>query len=399
MVPNGWVEGTVSDLVESLNAGISVNGRNIPKKDFEKGVLKVSAVTSGVFNADAYKTILEEDLSRAKINPKKGRIIISRSNTENLVGASAYIHKDYDDLFLPDKLWQIEPKPSTDMEWLSYILAGAKCRYTLSRLSTGTSGSMKNITKGELLGLKINIPPPKEQKKIALLLSAWDKNIQTIERLLFKSQHQKKGLTQQLLTGKKRFPEFAGKSWQSVALGDILKERKDSNNTKLRLLSITRDEGVIPREEVGRKDSSSKDKSKYLRILPGDIGYNTMRMWQGVSAVSSYEGIISPAYTVLIPSKRIDATFMSYLFKHPKVIHLFERYSQGLTSDTWNLKYPSFAKIKVDIPEIEEQKKIANVLSECDKEIKLLSTQIEKLKQQKKGMMQQLLTGKTRVKV
>lgn len=203
---------------------------------------------------------------------------------------------------------------------------------------------------------------------------------------------------QQLLTGKKRLNGFS-ENWTKHRLGQLFRERVENARGDLPLLSVTREEGVIPREEVGRKDTSNDDKSKYLRICPGDIGYNTMRMWQGVSALSAYEGIISPAYTVLIPQSQIDGRFAAYLFKFAPVVFLFYRYSQGLVSDTWNLKYPHFAEIKVTIPERQEQEAIADVLVTADAEIAALTKELERLQEEKRALMQQLLTGKRRVRV
>ena len=208
MVPSGWVDGRVKDLVKGLETGVSVNGEDRPRDKSEKAVLKVSAVSYGIFNPNACKVIEPHEISRAKSTPKEGQVIISRSNTEELVGASAYVEKTYADLYLPDKLWQTIPKADSNMKWLSYVLSSGHSRYTLSKLATGTSGSMKNITQEELLNLKILIPPPHEQKKIAQTLSVWDKAITTTEQLLANSQQQKKALMQQLLTGKIRFVEF-----------------------------------------------------------------------------------------------------------------------------------------------------------------------------------------------
>jgi type I restriction enzyme S subunit len=203
---------------------------------------------------------------------------------------------------------------------------------------------------------------------------------------------------QQLLTGKRRFPEFAKSDWTEYHLGELFSERKETNRTDLPLLAITSDRGVIPRDEVDRKDASSEDKSKYKRISPGDIGYNTMRMWQGVSALSSLEGIVSPAYTICKPKKNIDSQFAAYLFKYPPVVNIFYRYSQGLVSDTLNLKFPNFSQIKVTIPQPNEQKRIASMLATYDREISLLQAQAEALKRHKRGLMQKLLTGQIRVK-
>ncbi|MFO4987002.1 hypothetical protein RCK87_24985, partial [Salmonella enterica subsp. enterica serovar 1,4,[5],12:i:-] len=92
-----------------------------------------------------------------------------------------------------------------------------------------------------------------------------------------------------------------------------------------------------------RRDTSAEDKSNYKVIRKGDIGYNTMRMWQGVFGLSAHDGIVSPAYTVVTPDRsRILGEFASHLFRHPRVVHTFRRYSQGLVDDTLLLKYPHF---------------------------------------------------------
>ncbi|MEK4221678.1 restriction endonuclease subunit S [Bacillus sp. FSL W8-0116] len=246
---------------------------------------------------------------------------------------------------------------------------------------------------------KVCIPEVKEQKKIAKIISTWDKAIELKEKLIEQKKQQKKGLMQKLLTGEVRLPGYSGE-WKKVKLGEILKERKETGYTELELLAITSSKGVVKRTEVDIKDNSSEDKSKYKRILPNDIGYNTMRMWQGVSGVSKYEGIVSPAYTILKPTNKVNSNFIGYLFKLPKIINLFRRYSQGLVSDTLNLKYENLKGIKVTIPQdVEEQKKIAEILLSIDNEIEMLQEYVNYLKQQKKGLMQLLLTGKVRVKV
>ena len=202
---------------------------------------------------------------------------------------------------------------------------------------------------------------------------------------------------QQLLTGKKRFPGFE-REWEEVKFGDVFLERVETGFNELPLLSITSDEGVILRTEVGRKDTSNANKDKYKRICPGDIGYNTMRMWQGVSGLSSREGLVSPAYTIVSPSTEIDPRYASYLFKLPVLVNTFERNSQGLVSDTWNLKYKHFSKITWKLPEFAEQQRISTVLLSLDAQISKLLAKRTRIAQEKKALMQQLLTGKRRVK-
>ena len=202
---------------------------------------------------------------------------------------------------------------------------------------------------------------------------------------------------QQLLTGKTRPPGFDGERKQEK-LGKLFAERSETKCEHLELLAITSTQGVIPRSQLDLKDNSSEDKSKYLHICVGDIGYNTMRMWQGVSAYSDYDGIVSPAYTILKPKGAINAKYFAYLFKMPEMVFLFYRYSQGLVDDTRNLKYENFKKISVTYPEnIEEQNAIVSILEAADREIELLRQDIAQEKQKKKALMQLLLTGIVRV--
>lgn len=140
----------------------------------------------------------------------------------------------------------------------------------------------------KLGAMRYYLPPLPEQQKIAEILTTQDKVIDLKEKRIAEKQRQKKYLMQQLLTGKRRLRGFSGE-WITQELGAMFSERIEKNCEDLQLLAITGTKGVVPRTELDLKDNSSEDKSKYLRICAGDIGYNTMRMWQGVSAYSNYE--------------------------------------------------------------------------------------------------------------
>lgn len=261
------------------------------------------------------------------------------------------------------------------------------------------SGLVPVINTKTVLSQMVFLPPLPEQQKIAAILSTQDKVIELKEKLLAQKQQQKKYLMQQLLTGKKRLPGFCEK-WTRKQLGELFENRVEINRSDLGLLAITSTRGILPRDCLDLKDNSSEDKSKYLRICPGDIGYNTMRMWQGVSAYSEYEGIVSPAYTILAPMEGVYSRYFAYLFKTQSVIFSFYRFSQGLVDDTRNLKYENFKKISVSIPsKVAEQRAIVQILSTADHEIDLLQKSIEAEKQKKKALMQLLLTGKVSVRI
>lgn len=263
------------------------------------------------------------------------------------------------------------------------------------RYAQGTK--QQNLSTDIVGAFPICFPNLKEQRKIAEILTTQDRVIELKEKLLAEKQRQKKFLMQQLLTGRKRLPGFEGE-WKTDKLGKLFAERAETRCEHMELLAITGTQGVIPRSWLDLKDNSSDDKSKYLHICIGDIGYNTMRMWQGVSAYSNYEGIVSPAYTILKPKEDICAKYFSYLFKLPEVVFLFYRFSQGLVDDTRNLKYENFKKINVTYPShSKEQEAIAQVLETADQEMDLLRQDIEQEKRKKKALMQLLLTGIVRV--
>lgn len=265
----------------------------------------------------------------------------------------------------------------------------------IRRLSN--TGNQENLN-GELVkSIKLNLPPLPEQIAIANILRLMDSFINKNDQLLSQKELQKKWLMQNLLSGKKRLKGFEGE-WKEFHLGEMFSERNEIGYSDLPLLSVGIN-GIYPQTDSIKRDISNEDKSKYRRIFPGDIGYNTMRMWQGRSALSSLDGIVSPAYTIVIPKKNADSLFFSYLFKTPKMTNLFWRNSQGLVDDTLNCKFKDFSIVKVHLPVKEEQTAIAKVLRAADKEIELLRAKGEKLREQKRGMMQVLLTGRKRLKI
>ena len=149
-------------------------------------------------------------------------------------------------------------------------------------------------------------------------------------------------------------------------MGEVLKERSERANGDEELLSVTISTGVIRQAYSDKRNTASEDKSNYKIVCKGDVPYNSMRMWQGAVGYSGYDGIVSPAYTVLIPTEEANGKFFMELFKKETALQIFKRWSQGLTSDTWNLKYPALSLIQFHIPSIEEQNKLAEYFQSLD---------------------------------
>jgi len=276
--------------------------------------------------------------------------------------------------------------------FFAQLLASPKTRKDLNRLND--SGAKSGLNLSSIKNFKRLIPEEEEQQKIADFLSTVDKKINLLKEKHALLTEYKKGVMQNLFKQELRFKDQNGNafpSWKVKKLGEIFSHHNCKNgNEDNRLLSVKMNGGVVPRNEITGKDNSSEDKSKYLKVDVGDIVYNSMRMWQGASGLSTYKGIVSPAYTVITPIKGFYAKYFSYFFKFPNTINLFRRSSQGLTSDTWNLKFPLFSIIEVTVPSFEEQKKIASFLETLDDKLSQVNEQIELTQTFKKGLLQQV---------
>lgn len=186
-----------------------------------------------------------------------------------------------------------------------------------------------------------------------------------------------------------RFKGFTD-DWEQRKLGEVFEERTERASGDEELLSITIASGVIKQIDSNKKNNASEDKSNYKKVFKGDVAYNSMRMWQGAVGNSDYNGIVSPAYTVLIPVKGTNGKFFTEMFKKETTLQIFQRWSQGLTSDTWNLKYPVISSIKFLMPSVKEQIKIAEHFSNLDHLITLHQRKCELLKKLKKYMLQNM---------
>ncbi|MCQ4880507.1 restriction endonuclease subunit S [Alistipes onderdonkii] len=316
-----------------------------------------------------------------------------KANSITITGRGALGHAEYREIDFDAivRLLVLAPKIPLNGQ---YITEYINFRKPFFYESTG----VPQLTAPQIANIQVLFPPLGEQRKIAEVLGVWDEAIEKQARLIEKLALRKRGLMQRLLSAKLRLPGFS-EPWKIHKLQELFTERNETNRTDLPLLSITGDRGVILQTESEKRDTSNDDKSKYKRIAKGDIGYNTMRMWQGRSALSGLEGIVSPAYTIVVPNTDVDGYYMSVLFKQPRLIYDFWTHSQGLVGDTLNCKYRDFGQVHICCPPLAEQKAITEVLTAADREIELAKEKLERLRRQKRGLMQQLLSGKKRVKI
>lgn len=197
------------NLVKSLTAGVSVGGEIRDRDEHEFGVLRTSSVSSGIFLPDQVKVISKANIDRAATKPKADCIIFSRANTPELVGASAYVADDHSNVFLSDKLWQIDVKDrrNVNVRWLSLVLGAPRMRKMISVRANGTSSSMQNIAKSAFLGLEILIPSIEVQNAIAAVADAFEARQLREQSYLDELKATHVVLSQELLSGRLRLPE------------------------------------------------------------------------------------------------------------------------------------------------------------------------------------------------
>ncbi|MCZ3621649.1 restriction endonuclease subunit S [Lactobacillus mulieris] len=251
----------------------------------------------------------------------------------------------------------------------------------------------KSISYSDFSTLKLTYTSKKEQVQISKCLKQINSLLSLQQRKLELEKALEKSLFQNLYTDFPNiFPKLAFEKspWHAIKLQDAFTEISKRSKAG-QLLTVSISKGIFPFNESERKNNSSSDKSKYKVVKINDIAYNTMRMWQGAEAVSRYDGIVSPAYTVIRAKKNQNPFFYAFMFKREKYLYLFQTYSQGLTSDTWNLKYPLFKEIKAMIPEnLYIQDKIANILNTRLKHTELENTKLETFQALKQFLLQNL---------
>lgn len=377
---NSYTKLTFGDLYDIKN------GINKSKEYFGKGnkILNYMDVNKSVKNDEnSIKGLIQiSDEEYERYNVQNNDLFFTRtSETSEEIGLTSAYRGNFEKCIFSGFILRARPiKEFINSLYFAYYLRSPKMRNEIIKLSSITTRAL--ISGKNLSTLKVKIPDINEQEKVANFFSLVDKKIELMERKQDRLVKYKGGLLQKIFSEKSKL--------YTSKIGEIFEERSEKGFSDLELLSVTLKDGVIKRSDIESKDNSNINKDNYKHVLPGDIVYNSMRMWQGASGVSEFEGIVSPAYTILKSNNNENSYYFAYYFKTHKMINQFKKYSQGLTSDTWNLKYPLISEISIKIHPFKEQEKIADFLSKVDNKIDSVEQQLEKTKEFKKYLLQQM---------
>ncbi len=356
--------------------------------DYEFLYASLSDVNSGVINRDLPLIKFSDAPSRARRKVKKGDVLFStvRPNLEGY----ARINGQVNNLIASTGFAVLSPKAITDTDFIYQYLYSYDIKKQIYALVVGSNYPAVNSS--DVANLKFSIPKSVgERQAIAALLSTWDEAIEKTERLIQAKETSIKGQIQKLISQRCN-------SWPHIKPKKIFDTITEKNFPDEELLSVTQDRGVIPRSILeGRVMSPDGTTASYKLIKRGDFAIS-LRSFQGGIEYSNYQGIISPAYTVLRPKIDLNSDFYRLFFKTYIFIEKYLNLAVIGIRDGKQISIPDFLSIKIPVPPLEEQEEIAETLSVCQQETDLLKHLAEKYKNQKRGLMQKMLTGEWRVK-
>ncbi|MFH0843708.1 MAG: restriction endonuclease subunit S [Bacteroidota bacterium] len=297
------------------------------------------------------------------------------------------------------EIWVLIPKKNrTTQRYLFYLIQSDQF---VQAANVSSGSKMPRADWNFIINCPLSIINSlEEQTAIANLLSTWDKAIETTQKLIAQKELRKKWLMQMLLTGKKRVKGF-DKEWKEVHIRDVSKEvsLRNKEDKVVTVLSCTKYEGLVPSLEYFGRKLFANDLTTYKIVPINHFAYATNHIEEGsIGYQKSFEeALISPMYTVFKTDESINNYFLFRLLKSHRLIYEYNARMEGSIDRRGGLRWNVFSSIKIDLPSYEEQTAIAQILSSADKEILLLQSKLEKLKEQKKGLMQVLLTGKKRL--
>ncbi|EMY6209832.1 restriction endonuclease subunit S [Proteus mirabilis] len=381
MVPKDWNQATLESLCHApITYGVLKPGEYCTNGT---PLLQIKDLLGNLDNQENIHRISDEldfEYRRSKIQVND--ILISLVGT---VGRIAIVPASLDGANIHRNIARIRTK---NYEFLVHYLNSDVAKNRIGLSSSGSSQSALNLS--VLRALKVPVPPLPEQQKIAKILSTWDKAIATTEKLIATSQQQKKALMQQLLTGKKRLvnPDtgkvFEG-DWKNTHLSNIASIKKGKALSAKNLVA-----GSYPVIAGGKSSPYSHVHFTHENVITvsasgayaGYVSYHPYKIWASDCSVVTAK----------------PANYLGFIFQWLQLnqIRIYSMQSGGAQPHI----YPKDLEVmKLRVPKIEEQQKIASVLTAADKEIELLEAKLAHLKDEKKALMQQLLTGKRRVKV
>lgn len=375
VIPQEWEVKRLGDLVE-IRSGESPSLFNLASSG-KYPYVKVEDMN----NCEKYQTHSREYSDNEKsiivkgsvIFPKRGAAILN--NKVRIAGTN---------IQMDSNMMAITPDENKVLG--EYLYFRVVCEQLFKIADTST---IPQINNKHIIPYKLPVPSLEEQRRIAEVLGCWDEAIERQGRMVELLTTRKRALMQRLLTPQPH--------WQKIKAGNIFKNTSIKGCENEELLSSTQEYGIIPRNMLETRVTMPSGEIKSFKLVEKGNFVISLRSFQGGIEYSNYKGIVSPAYTVLTPEIQIDDVFYKYYFKSIEFISRLAVAVIGIR-DGKQISYDDFCFIRIPNPPLTEQKSIAEKLSTADEEIGLARRHLDLLRTQKRALMQQLLTGKKRLK-
>ena len=393
-IPLNWRTGRVGDL------GCVVTGSTPSTGDDGNFGGEIPFVTPGDLGRSSDVSKAERSLSAQ--GAKKSRLIPSGSVLVVCIGSTiGKLGFAGCELVTNQQINALVPNSGTDGRFALYEIARIGNEF---RRLAGTQ-AVPILSKSDFSDFPVNIPPLPEQHKIADILSTWDEALEKLDALIAAKDRRKKAIMQQLLSGRLRFPGFAKQPWKTSRMNQLLERVfrpiEWSPEMSLSLVSLRRRYGgLFRRPDVIGSEYKTQDLHE---LRAGDFLVSKRQVVHGAWAFVTPEfegGHVSKEYAIFenIAPAKLHMPFFAWLSQTPRMIRLARVASTGVHIEKLIFDPDVFLRESIRIPgDIAEQQKIAAVLDTADAELRLLLAQRTALDQQKRGLMQRLLTGKIRV--
>ncbi|RRS09183.1 restriction endonuclease subunit S [Pseudoalteromonas sp. J010] len=412
MVPNGWLKTDLNPFID-IKHGFAFKSEYFREEGEYVLLTPGNFYEIGGFRDQKSKTkYYVGDIPKGYLLSKGELLVAMTEQAAGLLGSTLFV-PSHDRYLHNQRLGLIQIKDKNDIcpEFLYLTYNSQYVRKQIAEQSTGTK--VKHTSPDKLKSVICLLPPLPEQRKIAKILSTWDKAISTTERLIDNSKQQKKALMQQLLTGKKRLLDDSGKAfegeWELVKLGDVCTKVTDGAHHSPKSVEVGYPMfSVKDMRPTGFAENTarhiSEDDFKALEKQNCKPEINDILIAKDGSILKycfvmeeEIQGVILSSIALLRPKlNKISPHFIAQYFSQESVRFFV---GKALTSGSGvpRIILKDFKGIHLRIPSLLEQQKITTVLTNADEEIELLENQLADLKQEKKALMQQLLTGKRRV--
>ncbi len=394
VIPIDWNAKKLGDLGEIIN-GLTYSPNDIHKEGIL--VLRSSNIK------DRQLVYTDNVFVKAdKFNPvKKGDILICvRNGSKSLIGKNALITEDAEGYAFGAFMAVFR----SDYNNYLYQIFGTDLFQ--KEIHKNLGATINSINGSDLKLFKLPIPPLPEQQKIAEILSTWDEAITNCKTTINTLKARNKGLAQQLLTGKKRLGGFSEK-WSNTHLGKIA-IRVTAKNEELNdtVVTISAQRGFVLQEDFFNKRVASDTLSGYYLLKKGQFAYNKSYSngypMGAFKRLNDFEkAVVTTLYICFELKENVCPDYMVYFFENGLMTNNLMKVAKegGRAHGLLNIGLDDFLNLELTIPSFEEQKAISQVLETANQELKSYETKFEALQLQKKGLMQQLLTGKIRVNV